>query len=132
MSRSTRSGNTNGRWRRGSCRWTISFSRASLASACRQPLTHEPMEQFDRLQRARHNFEMGDQAAVVIEGDDIDGVDHDTVYLGLKLQNRAPCVAPFVDQAESRPAQNRDGACEVFDRNLPPALRREDDRTFEH
>src|SRR6516165_3070317 len=59
-----------------------------VSSRFRQLLSHQAVQQIDRLERTNHDLEMRD-AAIRVEGDDVDAVDLDAVDLVLELQHRA-------------------------------------------
>src|SRR5436853_7599234 len=73
---------------------------AEIASRLRQLLSHQPVQQVDRLERAHHHLEIGD-AAVISDGADVDAVDLDAVDFAFKLDDRAGVDPPFTGKGEA-------------------------------
>src|SRR5260370_26121350 len=96
---------------------------AEIASLLRQLLSHQLMQQIDRLERAHHHLEMRDPA-IVPAGDDIDAVELDPVDLGFELEDRTIVVPPFADKGEARAAQHLSHTPQILERDVAPALRR--------
>ena len=79
-------------------------SRLRLCDAARlfhQFLPHQPMQEVDRLERAYHHLEMRDPP-VLVESDDVDTVELDSLDLVLEFEHRAGIVAPFAAIGEAQ------------------------------
>src|SRR5712675_624091 len=70
-------------YQRGSC--DVATPACLLAH---QLLSHQPMQQIDRLERAHHHFEAGDPA-IVLKRDDVDAVDPDPLNLFFEFEDGA-------------------------------------------
>src|SRR5207245_3430961 len=116
---------------RGIFRGIKAAPEAEIASRLRQLLSHQPVQQVDRLERAHHHLEIGD-AAVITDRDDVDAIDPDAVDLAFKLDDRAGATPPFADKGEAGSAQDRYRTGEIFERDVAPALLGVHDGTFEH
>src|SRR6478736_3933164 len=102
-----------------------------IASLLRQLLSHQSVQQIDRLERAHHHLEMRDEAGLV-ERDDVDAVELDALDLFFEFEHRAGGAAPFAHISKARAAQHLLRAREIFKGDVAAALRRMHDRTFEH
>ncbi len=97
-----------------------------------QLLAHQPMQQVDRLERAHHHLEMGDELAVIAEADDVDAVDGDAFDRGLEFEDDAVLALPFADEVEAGPAQHLFCADQIFEGDVAATLRRMHDGAFEN
>ena len=60
------------------------------------------VEKVDRLQRADHHLEVGDET-ISVEGDDVDAVDFDAVDFVDEFEDGAVVALPFADIFEAGP-----------------------------
>src|SRR5436305_4002248 len=84
---------------------------AEIVSLLRQLLSHQPVQQIERFERARHHLEMRD-AAVIARRDHVDAVDPDAVELAFELKHRPALVPPFADKGKAGAAKDRHGTGE--------------------
>lgn len=80
-------------------RWSAAHSGRSA-----KHLTHQLVNQIDRLQRPDHHLERRDALAVVGHANDVDTVDRDALDHRLEFEHRATVAGPFADVAEVRTA----------------------------
>src|SRR5262249_12569601 len=89
------------------------------------------MQQVDGLQWTHHHLEVGN-AAILVERDDVDAVEGDSLDHGLELEHGASLASPLAAINEAGAIQHLQSACEVLKCDVAAALRRVHDRALEH
>lgn len=97
----------------------------------RQFLAHLLEDDVDRLERADHYLEFGNQACL-IPGDEVRAVDTDAIDFGVEFQHRRIGRGPLTDITEFFIADDLRGGSQVFEGDRLAFLWLEDQRRVKH